>query len=207
MRLPPRERGGFGRLESTDLEGSTSESNEKERTMRILLFLAIALSISASRADEPADPQNAPLEQTDEDHGRTPTPERRVLIYRVKHMPAEDLAESVGRLLAHEPNADVVMIAEPIGNQLLISGTPKTLSPVKKILEEVDRLPCQIHLELLILHEGEEIGYDVPPKQVAEMIRSQREADNSVVETLDLTTAGNHLVTVELGDTEADDRR
>jgi hypothetical protein len=53
---------------------------------------------------------------------------------------------------------------------------------------------------LLFLHEGEEIGDDLSPKQVAKMIRSYPETDHRVVERIQLTAVGNQQVTLQLGD-------
>lgn len=98
-------------------------------------------------------------------------PKRRRIVYRVQHVPATDLANTVGELLESELQAaaapatksqPVAMVADPITNSLLISATPAVCEQVLELVEKLDQRPQMVSVEVLIAEVS--IGPNDDPK-------------------------------------------
>jgi type II secretory pathway component GspD/PulD (secretin) len=76
---------------------------------------------------------------------------RKVIV--LKDTPAFDVAESINKLLKDERPSrldEVTVVAEPIGNRLLVSATPSMLEEVLQLVEEIDVQPKSVVIEGLI---------------------------------------------------------
>jgi type II secretory pathway component GspD/PulD (secretin) len=106
--------------------------------------------------------------------------QRRYEVYCLRNATAIDVANSLqtfitrslgilsssGQLYAfQEFQRDVVFVAEPITNKLLISATPKYFGDILRLIEEIDMQPPQVVIQVLIaevdLGNNEEFGVEV----------------------------------------------
>jgi len=89
---------------------------------------------------------------------KSPQPGPRVReLFRLKSASAEEVAESVNELLRGEaerrplPMQDrAVVVAEPISNSLLVSGTPDDVKQLGQIIQELDGPPQMVLVQMLI---------------------------------------------------------
>jgi type II secretory pathway component GspD/PulD (secretin) len=92
-------------------------------------FLAIALATSAG----PAPAQNAP--------------ERQRTVVALKHGSAGDVAAALGEHFKDIP--EVRLVPEAGANALLVSAPPAVLAEVLKTIEQLDRRPRQVEIEVI----------------------------------------------------------
>jgi type II secretion system protein D len=104
----------------------------------------------------------------------------RYQVYRVKNVNAADLATSLQTFLnnslavlspagQNNPfqiiNRDVIVVAEPISNSLLISATPRYFYEVMKVIGQLDVQPPQVTIQVLFaevdLTNSEEFGVEI----------------------------------------------
>jgi type II secretion system protein D len=104
----------------------------------------------------------------------------RYRVYRVKNVAASDLATSLQTFLNNSLtvlntasqsnpfqviNRDVIVVAEPISNSLLISATPRYYDEVIKLVEQLDIQPPQVTIQVLVaevdLNNSEEFGVEI----------------------------------------------
>jgi type II secretion system protein D len=104
----------------------------------------------------------------------------RYRVYRVKNVAAADLATSLQTFLnnsltvlntasQNNPfqiiNRDVIVVAEPISNSLLISATPRYYDEVIRLIEQLDIQPPQVTIQVLVaevdLTNSEEFGVEI----------------------------------------------
>ncbi len=79
--------------------------------------------------------------------------ERLRKVITLKDTPAHDVAESINKLLKDERPSrmdEVTVVAEPIGNRLLVSATPSMLEEVIRLVEDIDVKPKSVVIETLI---------------------------------------------------------
>ena len=92
--------------------------------------------------------------------------EKRVYIYKVQHVPVDKLADTLRKFLTgagaiskktrgkKTSNAivsgNVVVVADPTTNSLLIEATPKDYEKLKNIIAQLDAMPKQVLIEVLI---------------------------------------------------------
>jgi len=89
---------------------------------------------------------------------KDPQPDARVReLFRLKSTPAADVAEAVNELLRGEgqgmpiPMRDrAVVVAEPVSNSVLVSGTPNDVEQLGKIIQELDQPPEMVLIQMLI---------------------------------------------------------
>ena len=87
-----------------------------------------------------------------------PQPGTRVReLFRLKSTPAADVSEAVNELLqgeAHRPPLPMqdkaVVVAEPVSNSVLVSGTPNDVEQLGKIIQELDQPPQMVLIQMLI---------------------------------------------------------
>jgi len=153
-------------------------------------------------------------------------PRREVIT--LKHFPAFDVAQSINELLRNERPSrmdEVAIVAEPLGNRLLISASPSMFKEVLELIEEIDVRPQCVVIETLIAEvaredktEGESPFArfkEVAPSQeeVAALIEKLKKSPNveilaqPMVTTLDNQPAfiqlGRRVPTVKTADTES----
>ena len=102
--------------------------------------------------------------------------QRKRIVYRVKHVPALDLANTIGELLEGEPPAEpaaaartqsVALVADVITNTLIISASPQVLEQIVDLVEQLDRQPPMVQVRTLIA----EIAVDDAEEGEAELLR------------------------------------
>jgi len=113
---------------------------------------------------------------------QTESEERINRVFKLKNSPANDVARAVNEFLRSErivaqaapgrQNAfqqieqEVVVVAEPVGNSLIISATPRYFEQIVELVESLDEQPPQVMIQIIIaevqldnLHEfGIELG-------------------------------------------------
>ncbi len=86
-------------------------------------------------------------------------PDRQRVVYRVKHLPAKDLAGVLEELYRSEQAADrggrpgkrwPGITAHSTTNSLVISGSKQTVADVVGMVEALDRRPARVHVRALI---------------------------------------------------------
>ena len=83
---------------------------------------------------------------------------RERMVYRIKHLPATDLAKTIESLLVAESNIGsgeqlygrVAFIPEPISNSLIITGAPAACKEIEAIIAQLDRQPSMVSLNVVI---------------------------------------------------------
>jgi type II secretion system protein D len=107
--------------------------------------------------------------------------ERQTEVYRLRNAPAIDVAISINEFLRSErvlqsatPGADspfeqiereVVVVPEPVGNSLIISATARYFDEIMAVIEDLDRQPPQVMIQVLIaeiqLDNAHEFGVEL----------------------------------------------
>ncbi len=78
--------------------------------------------------------------------------ERKRTVWRLKHVPAHDVADTVRELIATELRAEqAVILADAVTNSVIICASPRIFDEIKEIVEELDRQPRTVILQLLIV--------------------------------------------------------
>lgn len=78
-------------------------------------------------------------------------------IYRVKHLPAIDLAEAI-QVIKAVPTPPVVVVPEVITNSLVIYGSESAVESAIELAEQLDRRPKMVQVRVLIaeIHAGDD---------------------------------------------------
>ncbi len=71
-------------------------------------------------------------------------------MHRLANMPATDVAKTVNDLLRAEGPSNMIVIADPVTNSLLLSGTPDGIRETLKLVEELDTEPCMVCVQVVI---------------------------------------------------------
>ncbi|MHB8898060.1 MAG: type II secretion system protein GspD [Thermoguttaceae bacterium] len=84
-----------------------------------------------------------------------PTQPRERLIYRLANTPAADIAKTVNELLRSEqpratPGDNLVVLAEPLTNSLVLSGTADQIHQAARFIEQLDTRPPMVCLQVVI---------------------------------------------------------
>jgi len=102
-------------------------------------------------------------------------------VYRLRNSPAVDVAQAVNEFLRNErivqraapgrPNpfqqieTEVVVVAEPVGNALIISASPRYYEEIMKLVEDLDDQPPQVLVQVIIaevdLSQFHELGVEL----------------------------------------------
>ena len=77
------------------------------------------------------------------------------LVFRLENAPASDVANTLSTLLrelrtAGQLPGEVIVVPEAVTNSLVISATPEDLEQVTRLVEQLDRRPQSVRVELLI---------------------------------------------------------
>ncbi|MBN2473247.1 MAG: hypothetical protein JXB62_01465 [Pirellulales bacterium] len=76
-------------------------------------------------------------------------PQRKV--FRLNNAPAADLAATITRLLAAEPTPQsAIVLPEVVSNSLVVSAPPEALEKIERLVENLDRRPAMVRVEILI---------------------------------------------------------
>lgn len=70
------------------------------------------------------------------------------IVHRVKHCPAADVAKTLAEF--YKSDGGLVIVPDPLSNCLLISAVPGALEEVVRTVEELDRPPAVVSIEVLI---------------------------------------------------------
>ncbi len=107
--------------------------------------------------------------------------ERKSAVYRLKNSPAIDVARAVNDFLRSERTVEraapggaspfqqiereVVVVAEPVSNSLILSATPRYFDDIRDLIERLDAQPPQVMIQVLIgevrLSNTEEFGVEL----------------------------------------------
>jgi type II secretion system protein D len=94
--------------------------------------------------------------------------QRKNEVYRLKNVPAQNVATAVSQFLQTQqqvglqvdPNLvspfeqmerEVIVVAEPVTNNLLISATPRYFKDIKEMILQLDKVPRQVIIQALIV--------------------------------------------------------
>ena len=148
---------------------------------RILLTSALVLCVAASAAmaqKAPAHKGRPPSPRESRDSPARPQPDRATLptrlVYRVKHVPAADLAETVNNFLKAEMlclkrgAAGVVIVPDVITNSLIVSAPSDEIEQLGELIEALDRQPAMVSIEVLIAEVGLDEGDDEAARALVE---------------------------------------
>ncbi|MGD9646247.1 MAG: secretin N-terminal domain-containing protein, partial [Pirellulales bacterium] len=107
--------------------------------------------------------------------------ERKSAVYRLKNAPSVDVARAVNDFLRSERlveraapggaspfqqiEREVVVVAEPVSNSLILSATPRYFDDIRDLIERLDAQPPQVMIQVLIgevrLSNTEEFGVEL----------------------------------------------
>ena len=93
--------------------------------------------------------------------------ERQQAVYRLKNSPAANIANAVTQFLTsqrdlsrQDPNLvssveqlerEVIVVAEPVSNSLLISATPRYFDEIQRLVKKLDEAPAQVTIQALLV--------------------------------------------------------
>ncbi len=106
---------------------------------------------------------------------------RENVVYRLKNVSAVDVARAIGDFLRSERQIqlaspgglsafqqierEVVVVPEPVGNNLIVSATPRFFEEIKRIVEKLDEQPPKVMIQVLIaevgLNDTDEFGVEL----------------------------------------------
>ncbi len=130
-------------------------------------------------------------------------------VYRLKNVPAQNVAAAVSQFLQTQQQVgqqdpglispfeqmerEVIVVAEPVTNNLLISATPRYFKDIKKMILQLDKVPRQVIIQALIvevtLDNTDEFGMELGVQDSVLFRRSNIPAPVTV-STTTLTPAG-----------------
>ena len=107
--------------------------------------------------------------------------ERKSVVYKLKNAPAQDVASAINQYLSGESQArsieaglfstfeifdrEVVVVAEPVSNSLIVSATAQYYDEIARLVEELDERPPMVMIQVLIaevaLNNTEEFGIEL----------------------------------------------
>lgn len=105
---------------------------------------------------------------------------RQNIVYRLKNSPAMDVANAIAQLVQNEMMVEqsagvvtpaelvqrqVFVVPEPVSNSLIVSATPRYFEEIRKVVEELDRRPPMVMIQVLIgevsLNDIDEFGIEL----------------------------------------------
>lgn len=107
--------------------------------------------------------------------------QRQSIVYRLKNAPATDVANAINQFLRSERDVqqvspgllspfeqierEVVVVPEPVSNSLIVSSTPRYFEEIRKVVEEIDKRPPMVMIQVLIaevaLNNTDEFGIEL----------------------------------------------
>jgi type II secretory pathway component GspD/PulD (secretin) len=141
----------------------------------------------------------------------TSGPKNKRTFYVVKHGDVKELAHTLGKHFRGD--AEVQVLPDALGNCLLISAAPSVFEEVAKLLEQLDRRPQLVSVEVLIAEvapkkgesgrELDEKEFTGPGKEVLDKLASlQKSGAISSLKRLQLTAVENQPVSVTVGESK-----
>lgn len=106
---------------------------------------------------------------------------RKNIVYRLKNVSANDVARAISDFLRSERQIqqaapggmspfkqierEVVVVPEPVGNNLIVSATPRFFEDIQAIVEKLDEQPPQVMIQVMIaevvLNNSDEFGIEL----------------------------------------------
>ena len=106
---------------------------------------------------------------------------RRNAVYLLKNSPATDVAAAVNEYLRSQRQLElaapgqanpfqdlereVIVVAEPVGNRLIVSATPRYFDEITSLIEKLDEPPPQVVIQIMIaevtLNNADELGFEL----------------------------------------------
>lgn len=140
--------------------------------------------------------------------------QRKNAVYRLKNAPATDVANAINQFLNNQrqllntptgPSSpfeqierEVIVVAEPVNNSLIISATPRYFDEIKKLIEQLDERPAMVMIQVMIgevtLSNTDEFGIEIG---LQDSILFDRSLLGNLVTTTQTTTFGNPATTVQ----------
>ncbi len=134
--------------------------------------------------------------------------QRQTSVYRLKNSPATQIAQAVTQFLTsqrdvaqQDPNLvsnieqlerEVIVVAEPVSNSLLISATPRYHKDVQELVKKLDEAPKQVVIQALLveveLQDTDEFGIELG---FQDSILFNRSLVDNVTTLTQTTTTGN----------------
>jgi len=131
-------------------------------------------------------------------------------VYRLKNAPAPDVATAINEFLRSERvvqqaapglvspfeqiEREVIVVPEPISNSLIISATPRFSEEIQKIVEELDKQPLQVMIQVVIaeieLDNMDEFGIELGLQDSLLFDRSLLSGLETITRTVTEQTAG-----------------
>lgn len=145
--------------------------------------------------------------------------ERKSTVYRLKNAPAQDVATAINNYLTGESRArsveaglfstfeiferEVVVVAEPVSNSLIVSATAKYYDEIAELVEQLDERPPMVMIQVLIaevtLNNTEEFGIELGLQDSVLFDRSLLGDISTLTKTSQLSTdAGITTVTEQV---------
>lgn len=124
-------------------------------------------------------------------------------LYMVRNADAAALAEAVGKLFKGE--AEILAAPAGSGNAILISGSPKTVAEVVQFLEQLDRKPRTVEVEVVLVDvpvKKDADGKDIEPDltgNVAAKLEALAKTGPGTVQRIKLTAVEGQPVTSTTG--------
>ncbi|MBA4019359.1 MAG: hypothetical protein C0483_19505 [Pirellula sp.] len=162
--------------------GGGQQNNQNQQTQNLLVPLRFSVdqrtnSIIASGSVEDLTIVEAILLRLDDSDVR----QRQSIVYRLKNAPATDVATAINNFLRSEREVqqvqpgllspfeqierEVVVVPEPVSNSLIVSSTPRYFEEIRKLVEDIDRRPPMVMIQVLIaevsLNNTDEFGIEL----------------------------------------------
>jgi type II secretory pathway component GspD/PulD (secretin) len=122
-------------------------------------------------------------------------------IFKLKNIPATETAELVRGLLGESGS----VIAEPVGNSLLIRASAENLQQAKAVLEHLDQTPKMIAFEVMIAdlpaktEEGKPAAHAGTDEAWLARVKNQADGGKNNISTIRLTATGNQTAMIQFG--------
>ncbi len=136
-------------------------------------------------------------------------------VYRLKNAPAGDVATAINEFLRSERivqqaapgllspfeqiEREVIVVPEPVSNSLIISATPRFSEEIQKIVEDLDKQPPQVLIQVVIaeieLDNMDEFGIELGLQDSLLFDRSLLSGLETITKTVTEQTAGGATTT------------
>jgi general secretion pathway protein D len=173
---PPTQRGGAGGFGAAALQQLQASAESSLVPVRFSVDLRTN-SIIASGSAGDLNVVEAILLRLDESDIR----QRKTKVYRLKNAPALDVSNAVNEYLRSERTVqqaqpgllspfqqierEVVVVPELVSNSLIVSATPRFYEEITKLVEELDKRPPMVMIQVLIgevtLNSTDEFGVEL----------------------------------------------
>ncbi len=138
-------------------------------------------------------------------------------VYRLKNSPALDVADAINEFLRSERTLqqeaaglvspfeqierEVIVVPEPVSNTLIVSASPRFFQEIKKLIEDMDKQPDQVMIQVVIaeveLEDYDEFGIEMGLQDSVLFDRSLLGDLEKVTRTITSQTPGGATTTVQ----------